>query len=517
MTQTTNDKRGILLRNLGINPFDSLYRNGDRASNIYGVQLAPGHFLSQRYAMHAVYPRPDNEGNTFARHRYAYYDGINEIQYEVPLKAFGGAAPHRFQIISAPPGTTVEAIYGDPKRHGVVKWTPTQDYTNTPFVIRMHGQDGNYTDFSWTCSTSIIMYIFLSGTGNDSTGDGSHDLPWRTLAKVFGGSRFTETYPGKHVILMEGNYETAPHSDGGNRVRLRDDFQPVVYMTYPGDTAYIDMAPAEFMLDGNDNWWSGSTTGRLIFQGSCTVTAEAHNFWVGEQSKRTMFAWIDFDAFEPRVAGDFTNSVPIFMHQSNTNPDREYASLHDVQEINRTIRIGNDGYITICFGTRYLVLDYCGNGEDGGLNFKDTCYNTSVRYTNMNNPDFALAFMCQNASDNNEICFSKLRGRLFFNFQDNPVDAGKIVSWRNTIWTDDDEFAEGIYARDSENANFQSFNDIVVSPGPAIIHSLVSVTDAITARTDATDMPINSTTLELVNDETPWRTNELGITGCEIA
>jgi len=484
--------------------------------DIQGVQLAAGHYVAQQYAMVAVYPRPDAEVGSYGRHRWAYYDGVNDVQYEIPLKVFGGAAPHRFQVIAGPSGLTVGGTYGDPDSHGVVKWTPSGTFTNEPVTIRCYGQDGAYVDFVWTVSTSSTQFIFLSGTGNDTTGTGTISQPFRDLAKVFGASRFTETYPDKFVYLRTGAYTMSPHSDGGFRARLRHDFQPVVYMTYPGETATIDMAPAEFFYDGDNNWWSGSTTGRLIFQGSCTVTAEAHNVWVGESCKNTMFAWMDWDDFEPRVAGDFTNSVPIFMRQSNTTPDRQYVGLHDVQETNRVTRIGNDGYITIAFGTQYLVLDYCGNGQDGGLNFKDTCYNTSLRYTWMDNPQFAIAFMCQTASNNNEVCYSKIRGRLFFNFQDNATTAGKIVSYRNNIWTDDTEFAEGIYARDSANKDYDSINDVVVSTGPANIHSLVTVSGSLTADTAAGDMPLNNTTMLLQNSTTSWRTTYLGTHGAEI-
>ena len=36
-----------------------------------------GNWIPAKQAMIQVYPRPDSETNTWARHQWAYYDGVN--------------------------------------------------------------------------------------------------------------------------------------------------------------------------------------------------------------------------------------------------------------------------------------------------------------------------------------------------------------------------------------------------------------------------------------------------------
>ena len=70
-----------------------------------------GSWMPAKQPMIQVYPRPDSETNTWARHRWAYYDGVNAVQYKIPLGVSFGAFPYVFQLLSGPPGMTIGATY----------------------------------------------------------------------------------------------------------------------------------------------------------------------------------------------------------------------------------------------------------------------------------------------------------------------------------------------------------------------------------------------------------------------
>ena len=72
------------------------------ASAFNGLYPA-GSWVPAKQAMIQVYPRPDTETNTWARHRWAYYDGTNAVQYRIPLGVSFGAFPYVYQLLLGPP------------------------------------------------------------------------------------------------------------------------------------------------------------------------------------------------------------------------------------------------------------------------------------------------------------------------------------------------------------------------------------------------------------------------------
>lgn len=515
-----------------------------------GWQLAAGHYVPQKRAMIAVYPRPDSETGAYggavnAYHRWAYYDGVNAIQYEVPLKILFGAPPHRYSILSQPTGetATIGNAYGDPSSHGVFKWIPSRAFTTiapAAFTVRVTGQDGNYIDVSWTAATdsSPSRFAFVSNTGSDSTGTGSISAPFATLAKVTGGgqSKTVATYPGRIVYLRGGSYSTVAHTDawnGGNsgesvkcRLELFSARHPMAYFAYPGETVNINFAGAEVTVEGDDCIWSGSSTSKMVIQESANNAAETHNFWLYEQ-KRVGFQWVDFDGFVPRTAGNFTNSAPIFASGSNTTPTRNYVHLHNVREINRTATAANDGLLFVMFGTKYWVDEYCSGSRSGGPGaaMKDTCYSTSSRYMNISIPDqtFAYAFMGQSGSGDNEVCFSRINGVLFFNFQANSTVTAQW-SFRNTVSTIDSNYAPAIRAWPAVGP-YTSENDCVISNATPHIANGTSGMATITAtgtecqaNSSSANKPFDVSTglLQNVAGGTAWRDLYYGTRGWEI-
>src|SRR5580692_1397802 len=83
------------------------------ASSFSGFYPA-GSWMPAKQPMIQVYPRPDSETNTWARHRWAYYDGAHAVQYKIPLGVSFGAFPYVYELLSGPPGMTIGATYWNP-------------------------------------------------------------------------------------------------------------------------------------------------------------------------------------------------------------------------------------------------------------------------------------------------------------------------------------------------------------------------------------------------------------------
>src|SRR5208337_3692923 len=124
--------------------------------------LPAGHWIAAKQAMIQVYPRPDSETNTWARHRWAYYDGVNAVQYKIPLGVSFGAFPYVFQLLSGPPGMTIGATYWQsgwsfPEAlaagYGYLLWTPTASVTNATVSILVTDQQKNTLTITFTVST----------------------------------------------------------------------------------------------------------------------------------------------------------------------------------------------------------------------------------------------------------------------------------------------------------------------------------------------------------------------------
>jgi hypothetical protein len=136
-----------------------------------------------------VHPRPDAETGPFtstvyARHRLAYYDGVNPIQYECPICAQGGARPHVYQLIEGPSWLQIGTSYGS-SMYGILYGTPTGAIAKSApatVTVRVFGQDQASVDVTFTLATShsTADFIFVdSANGNDTTGDGTFGNPSR--------------------------------------------------------------------------------------------------------------------------------------------------------------------------------------------------------------------------------------------------------------------------------------------------------------------------------------------------
>lgn len=529
---------------------------GYRAASGGGTQLAAGHFVNQKFSMTAIFPRPDAETGTlgstaYAKNRWAYYDGSNNIETAFAFKIFGGSRPLMYSISAQPSGesATIGNTYGDKFSHGVFKWTPTRAFTTgspATFTVRVTGQDGNFIDITWTMATSssTSQFIFIDPAGS-SGNSGAIGSP-KTLNAVTGGggASTTTTFPGRHIIMRGGSYNTTAHTDAATfgteptkaRLMLDSTHHPMVYSAYPGETPIIDFINSEIAYgytNSADDFYiggSGSTFTQIL--NASQYAFETHNFW-GFSANRVNFQWLWIDGFIVRNNGLETNSTPIY---TGTHAVRNYYGVHGCAErsrVNATVG-GNDHAIHGYFCIDYIVTEYCDFNSRGyyGLMFKDTVQyitaaHNSLIFTNANADELqgkGICFSNQTLGNNAEACYNFILGNGITLNEHPYANCVNQFSYRNTLIRKDTNGNPGITSG-AGTGPFTSESDVIICRGNGTITSgLTSVTGTECEMGwfpsyPPTNPPCNLSTgaLQNISGGTQYRTLYLGTRGWEIA
>jgi len=529
-------------------------------------QLPVGHYVVGKLAPAVVYPRPDSETGTFgsgtvyARHRWAYYDGIHSVEYVVPIGVQGGTRPWKWALTVAPPGATIGAGW-TAQNPGVVRWTPTQAYsTSSPanFTVTATDQVGNTITISWTVATSSStnQFIFVSPSnnaspGNDSTGDGSIGNPFATLAKVMGTTAAASTYPGRIVVMRGGNLAWPLFTDSTltGFSALDKTLKPIAYVTFPGENVTIDGSAAGLYDTGagtDDLFYGGSATGRLTINGTSATSASAHTFRMYNPNRVTWFN-IDFTNPISRANDGMTNSTSTFGYNNSTSsggvgiPGKNYWFMYGCTESGRLTGANNSMLLCCWFSVGYFVVEYCNaTGYAGfGTYFKDANVNGTVYNSVFNNLEQAggsFHFGGQNGespvvkSQNLEICYCFCKGGpLWFDHQSGAI-YGLTHSYRNTILNQFNDFNYGLGNwTPAGQGPLYSDNDVIVARSPGGISTAggqpvtatgteVQVAWSGTTFSAPSNMPFDAVTGNLVNvaGGTQWRSLYFGTHGHEL-
>lgn len=241
------------------------------------MALQSGQYESAKFPMVAVYPRPDGETATWARHRMAYADG--STQYSIPVAVTGGAYPYYYELLTAPSGMVVQNDWNS-TNYGVITWTPTGTASSVPVTIRVTDQTGTYVDLSWTIKATISTsdFIFLDPSVSAS-GDGSKASPLKTFADVHKNSITDSTYSGRILYFRTGTHTLSGPETNGN-LQLQSNRKPAVWLEYPGDNAVVNCSSSKVLVDAQNDVFVG---GGLSFTSARTDVNNAH-FWFFNQN-----------------------------------------------------------------------------------------------------------------------------------------------------------------------------------------------------------------------------------------
>lgn len=99
------------------------------------------------------------------------------IEYNVRMGVVGGKYPYTFSLREAPNGMLINEETGE------ISWTPDIGIEGQSFLVDVLVRDqlNNETYQNFSINVTKSGFYFVSPAGNDLTGDGSIDFPWRSI------------------------------------------------------------------------------------------------------------------------------------------------------------------------------------------------------------------------------------------------------------------------------------------------------------------------------------------------
>ena len=318
-----------------------------------------GNWIPAKQAMIQVYPRPDSETNTWARHRWAYYDGANPVQYKIPLGVSFGAFPYVYTLQSGPPGMTVGATYWQPgwtfaqaaaAGYGYLLWTPTASVSGATVSVLVTDQQMNTLTLTFTVSTSrsTAQFIFIDAVnGNDSNGTGTISAPWKSFTKAFGSTYSTTNNQGAICYFRAGTY-TLPNSYSGNLngyfapfFELDTNLKPAALIGYPGDSMPVfDLTAGTFATNsGSDLFMQNLAPNGYNASQQCVRFV-----LIGDSSTATSRTTFDGNIWTNSGYGASASSNATGYFFDTTSTVSSYHFLNGCSETNRQSGLAGNNY-----------------------------------------------------------------------------------------------------------------------------------------------------------------------------
>jgi hypothetical protein len=204
-------------------------KGSDSKAAVHNIGPYPLEIISPRNNMD-----PDN------RVRWAYPG----VEYNIRASAIGGAYPYTWELQERPDGMTIQSSTG------LILW-PNPPKVGSPHTVTVRVTDasGSFTSVTWQIAVDPSRFIFVDTRASDS-GDGTIASPFKRIADWWIADK-DSTYAVKFIYYREGTYTMPPPESlhGGWAVypwlwslRLYNDYKPVVWLGYPGETVIMDMA-----------------------------------------------------------------------------------------------------------------------------------------------------------------------------------------------------------------------------------------------------------------------------------
>ncbi len=332
-------------------------------------QLPAGHFIPAKMPMHMVYPRPDNETSSYARHRFAYPN----IRYEIPVGVQGGAWPFKYELVQAPAGATIGEVHGS-VNYGSISWVAPASGSYT-FEVKVTDQELNSVSTLWQVSVDATMFVFIQDgyTGNKV---GTINAPLEDIADWYKGNQNDATYHDKIVVFRGGKYNLVGDAVNNNNLRLLATTKSASLIAYPDETPIVDCAIAKIMTDNSaypDLFVAG-----IRWENGRQDVANAHFFWaVGDMTRATW--WRNhFHNLGPGTVGN-DNTLAVFV--SNTNVLKENI-LYKENNHTQIHNLGfNGGYFEAYVSNHVLIEQNMASDSDvtSGFYAKGTRAFVSIR------------------------------------------------------------------------------------------------------------------------------------------
>lgn len=214
--------------------------------------LATGHFEPADLPLEIVAPAVD--ASALSRYARAYPG----LPLRLPIVALGGAWPHRYELISGPPGATIGELLptdwqeGGYRDYSVLSW-PNSIERPEPYSldVRVTDQEGTSVSVAWSLKVTREQFVFVDAAGGDDGNPGTIESPFRTIEGWYRSDKYDDTYRDHVVYYRGGTYATsvAPIEDGA-RIALVGP-KPRVHLAYPGEMPVLDVTNAHLSLYGD--------------------------------------------------------------------------------------------------------------------------------------------------------------------------------------------------------------------------------------------------------------------------
>lgn len=476
-------------------------------------QLPSGYFMTANQAMMRIYPRPDGETSTNARHRWAYYDGSNNIPYRVPVGVAFGAPPFHFELLSGPSGMTIGADRWDTD-YGVINWVPAGSVTGATVSVRVTDQQLNQITITWTVSTSSSTshFMFVSNSGSDAN-SGAIGSPKQTLVGVFGSTYAASSNVGAKVYLRAGTYSLPAWTDtelgSTPTMRLNSSTKPVALMAYPGESVTIPATNSMISMSGSGH---DSFISDILFTGYRAAQSNYQLIFLGP-GQRTMCWNIDWTSPGQGTTGN--DNATMFFGSAQGSSFIPYLYLKSCTENGRPSGGGNNYGFCSLYSRQYVLIENCQFAGYAAASFyiKGTNYDVCVRGCDSNAySGYTMSCGFSPVTDSNriEFCYNKIKtanDSIFY-----PHEGGSVSNlWfvRNSLYSTRIEFAF------PNSGSYLIKDNAIVTNASPIIESGSQVTVQGTECQGTLSAGImDSTSLNLTG---AYRTNWLGRRGYEIS
>lgn len=320
-------------------------RSNGRKSSAPDFPLRAGYFIPAKMPMSLIYPRPDGETPSHARHRNFH----SQMTYEIPIGIQGGAWPFKYEILTAPTGATIGQYYGT-TNYGVISWTPSGQTGSQSFSVRATDCDGDTFTVDWTSSLDDSAFVFVQD-GYAGTKVGTITQPLEDIPDWYKDSNTDATYANKIIVFRTGTYNATGNSAANPaNIVLSTPYKTPSIMAFPGESAVWDMTNAKiYDNSGIDDIFSAG----IHFRYARNDVANAQYFWLAAESNRCTWFKCKFTDMDYGINGG-DNTGPLFGGSTVNNKSYYYVVDCLFEDINNN---GVNGGFHDFYMTDYIVTE----------------------------------------------------------------------------------------------------------------------------------------------------------------
>jgi len=292
-----------------------------------------------------VFPRPDAESQTHARHRWAHPN----MQYRIPIGIQGGNWPFKYEIISAPSGAAIGS-YLVQNDYGVITWTPSASSGTETFTVRVTDNDGDTIDATWTVTIDATMFVFVQ-KGYAGNKVGTITQPLEDIPDWYKNSNTDATYANKIIVFRTGTYNATGNSAANPaNIVLSTPYKTPSLIAFPGETVEWDMVNAKiYDNSGIDDIFVAG----IKFKNARNDVQNAQYFWLANESNRCTWFECKFTDMSYGINGG-DNTGPLF--GGSTVNNKTYYYVVDCLFENITNNGVNGGFHDF-YQTDYIITE----------------------------------------------------------------------------------------------------------------------------------------------------------------